>query len=408
MKILFVVPYTPNLVRVRPYQWIRSLVANGHEVILATLFSSPNEEQDIQNLKKICKQVVAFKVPFLRSVINCALALPTLKPLQYVYSWDPRLARELNQIVSRSNEQVDVIHIEHLRGSAYGISLMDFMQRRKWTIPIVWDSVDSITHLFRQSAARSRQRTKRWLTTFELGRTEKLEPYLVDKFDHILVTSSEDRDVFLKLMEDKEHASNKKITVLPNGVDLEYFTFSEDVIREPATLVVSGKMSYHANVSMTLFLVDQIMPLVWKHRPDVKLWVVGKDPDRVLKSLAKNPLITVTGTVPDLRQYLQRATVAVAPIVYGAGIQNKVLEAMACGTPVVTGPLALRAIDAQPGVDLEEARNPDEYAEKILHLLENEVYRKNMGRAGRSYVESKHNWLFLSKQLISIYQQINH
>lgn len=393
----------PNLVRVRPYQLIRNLVADGHRVILGTLWSEAKELEDLEEFKKICDQVIAFRLPRERSLANCILALPTQKPLQYVYCWEPHLEHALEQVILQNAKSIDAIHVEHLRGAIYGCKLKSFLERQRLDIPIVWDSVDSISYLFKQSAQQSRQISKRWLTQFELRRTEIYEHHLANRFEHVLVTSAVDRDVFLSLGQEPKAIPKERITILPNGVDLEYFHPMEGNTREPATLVVSGKMSYHANISMTLYLVNEIMPLVWEKRPEVKLWIVGKDPAREIVKLAENRLINVTGTVLDLRQYLQSATIAVAPIVYGAGIQNKVLEAMACATPVVTSPQALLALDAVAERDLERADTPIEYAEKILQLLASTDRQQRIGSAGRAYVESHHQWRSITMNLVTLY-----
>ena len=136
------------------------------------------------------------------------------------------------------------------------------------------------------------------------------------------------------------------------------------------TIVFSGKMSYHANISMARYLVAEIMPRIWKTRPAARLYIVGKDPSSDFKELQSNPLITVTGTVDDIRPYLWRATVSVVPLLYGAGIQNKILEAMATGTPVVTTSRALSALHAQAGTELLAADDPDEFSQAVLGLIE--------------------------------------
>ena len=112
-----------------------------------------------------------------------------------------------------------------------------------------------------------------------------------------------------------------RIAVLPNGVDLVHFN-ANGAPREPDTLVFSGKMSYHANETAVLHLVNEIMPLVWRKRQHVRLMIVGKDPSRAVQALAARhaPLVFVTGTVPDMRPYLQRSALAVVPVPYGAGI----------------------------------------------------------------------------------------
>jgi glycosyltransferase involved in cell wall biosynthesis len=113
--------------------------------------------------------------------------------------------------------------------------------------------------------------------------------------------------------------------------------------------------------------------------------------------------VTVTGTVADIRPYLQKATVAVAPVTYGAGIQNKVLEAMACATPVVTTSRTVSALTAVPGRDLLVADEPKAFAETILCLLANPTERAAIGGAGHNYVKTYHNWAGIAAQLEEVY-----
>ncbi len=168
-------------------------------------------------------------------------------------------------------------------------------------------------------------------------------------FDHTLVTSKIDQDAMFELPTLSGQGQRRKY--------LSYQMVSTWIISNPMTaklrqddtLVVSGKMSYHANISMVLHLVQTIMPLIWASQPGVKLWIVGKDPSTQIRSLAENPQITVTGTVDDIRPYLRQTAVSVSPVTYGVGIQNKVLEAMACGTPVVSTPQAISTLESFRG-----------------------------------------------------------
>jgi glycosyltransferase involved in cell wall biosynthesis len=401
MNILFIVPYVPNLIRVRSYNLIRSLTARGHRVTVMTL--STGEEDDVAKLEDHCHRVYAYELPTWRSLYNTLAAIPTSTPLQAMYCWQPALANRSIEIIESSNKKVpyDVIHIEHLRGAGYGLHLKEYLSKFNLQIPIVWDSVDCITYLFSQAAALSARAFSRWLTRFELGRTQNYEGYLIRQFDWILVTSQADRRALLSLTSADSPAPN--ISVLPNGVDLAYFSPDNSVARQDATLVVSGKMSYHANVSMVLHLVHEIMPLVWARKPEVKLWVVGKDPTREIISLASNHNILVTGTVSDIRPYLRKAILAVIPLTYGAGSQFKVLEAMACGTPVISTSQAVSALEARPGQDLLVADQPAEFAETILALLDDREQRHKFGAAGRQYVEQHHNWDHIAANLEEIY-----
>jgi glycosyltransferase involved in cell wall biosynthesis len=242
------------------------------------------------------------------------------------------------------------------------------------------------------------------LSNFELGRTEQYEGWLLRQFERTLVTSKTDKDEFTSLIADNKNPPS--ISVIPNGVDLDYFKPEESAKRESATLVISGKMSYHANISMVIYFVEKIMPLVWERIPDAKLVIVGKDPPKVLKDLAQNPSITVTGTVYDIRPYLRQATISIAPLTYGAGIQNKVLEAMACATPVVASPQAISALSVQLGQDLLVAKEPDDFAKAILQLLENPCLQQQVGCNGRKYVEINHQWSSVAAQLEGVYNEV--
>jgi glycosyltransferase involved in cell wall biosynthesis len=300
----------------------------------------------------------------------------------------------------------DLIHVEHLRGARYGVDLLR-QGSDEPAPPIVWDSVDCISLLFRRTATGSKRRLNRWLARFELGRTERYEGQLARQFDHVLLTSPADREAFLTLASDSSAAiSPLDISVLANGVDVDYFSPPVESIRDEATVVVTGKMSYHANVTMALFVAEEIMPRVWRRRPEVRLVIAGKDPVREVLALARNPSITVTGSVPDMRPYLQRATIAAVPIAYGAGIQNKILEAMACATPVVTTPQAGTALSAVAGRDYLVAENADGLAEETLCLLSNPDMRRSIGESGRLYVERSHNWNNIAAQLEGIYHDI--
>jgi sugar transferase (PEP-CTERM/EpsH1 system associated) len=394
MKLLFIVPYTPNLVRVRPYNLIRALAARGNSVTVATLTSNAAEQADISRLESLGVRVISARLSKWRSMMNCLLAVPSRLPLQAVYCWQPELMRKIRQEMTLGS--FDAVHVEHLRGARFGLAVLE-----RDSVPVVWDSVDSITHLFRQAATQARKLSSKIMTAFELSRTARYEGWLAGQFSRVVITSPIDRQAFLEL----SPGNAGRLVVLPNGVDLEYFRPDVPPNREPAELVISGKMSYHANVAMVLHLFKEIMPHVWAERPDVKLTVVGKDPPRELLALSDHPGVRVTGSVPDLRPYLQHATVAVAPITYGAGIQNKVLEAMACATPVVASPQAVSALQIRSGKDILVVEEPQAFAQQVLVLLSNPDRQRQLGEAGRQFVERNHSWAAVAAQLEQIYRQ---
>jgi sugar transferase (PEP-CTERM/EpsH1 system associated) len=405
MNILFVVPYVPNKIRVRPYSWIRYLSKLGHHITLFTVCTNQGDHDALQELRGYCDHIHQVDMPSWRSLVNCLLALPTRQPLQAVYSWDASLAEKLHSSANQKNggEPFDIVHIEHLRGARYGLDFIARSGEQKTRLPVVWDSVDSISLLFRQAMVQSKSLLSRGVTRFELGRTEDYEGWLVDQFDSVLVTSKHDKQALLDLA--NGNGSGKHVNVLPNGVDLEYFSPDLTGERQDKMVVLSGKMSYHANVTMVVDFIEKIMPQVWGPQPDVKVWIVGKDPPSTLQAFAENPNVYVTGTVDDIRPYLRKATISASPIPYGVGIQNKVLEAMACGTPVVASQQAVSALDIQADREVMVGHNPAEFAEKMLELLDSPENRVEVGMAGRSYVERNHDWSVVAGRLAEVYEQ---
>ena len=400
MKILFVVPYVPSLVRVRPFNLIRQLSALGHEVMVLTTWANEQEREEAEQLRDHCQSVRAAFLPRRRSLWNCLLALPTRMPMQAVYSWKSALVKEFG----REKWRPDVIHVEHLRGAHYGLALRSVTTNGARPVPVVWDSVDCITRLFRQAASRSSTRFGRWLTRFELSRTARHEGWLINQFSRVLVTSTAEKTALLSLLTALQNWP--AIAVLPNGVDLAYFGPKPASGRDRATVVMSGKMSYHVNATMVLHFVRAILPAIWASRPEVQLCVVGQNPPREIRALAQDRRIAVVGTVRDMRPYLQRATVAVSPLTYGAGIQNKVLEAMACGTPVVASPQAVSALEVRPGEDVLVSREPADFADTVLNLLGDPQQQQRIGEAGRRFVERHHRWDNIAARLVGVYDEL--
>jgi glycosyltransferase involved in cell wall biosynthesis len=308
------------------------------------------------------------------------------------------MARLIRQVIAADGGRppsFDVVHIEHLRGAVLGAAVEG--------VPKVYDAVDCISLLFERTWRQAPGWRHRLMAGVDLGRTRRFEGRIVGEMDGVLVSSPEDRDALAKLcLPQFAH----RINVIPNGVDLDYFR-PADGAEAPTTngnVVFSGKMSYHANIAAALDLAQTIMPHVWEVCPGVHLTIAGKDPPASLKALERDPRIHVTGTVPDLRPILAGAAVVACPLRYGAGIQNKVLEAMALGRPVVVSAQAAAALNAVPGRDLLLGKDPTEFAQHIIRLLNDPDLRRTVGQAGRRYVEAHHRWDDVAGRLEECYR----
>ena len=396
MRILFIVPYAPSLIRVRPYHFVRGLAARGHRLVVAAPWTSREDRAELETLREFGCEILTARLSGWRSLANCGVGLTKSEPLQSVYCWQPELARRIETTLAA--ERFDVIHVEHLRGARYGLEALEHVRRRSGeTRPkVVYDSVDCISGLFELASERGGGLMRR-VRSFEQPRTRIYEGRLVAAFDRVIATTERECEALQQLA--TPGSAPRPVSVC-NGVDLDYFAHRTGV-REPETIVMTGKMSYHANVAAAKYLVEDVMPLVWRERPSVRVEIVGKAPTADVLALAytegashgaQRREVVVTGEVLDLRPHLWRASVAVAPIVYGAGVQNKVLEAMAASAPVVVTPPAVGSLAAQNGKDLLVGESPQALASHLLTLLANEDLRRRIGSSGRAFVERNHSW----------------
>ena len=387
MRILFVVPYVPSLIRVRPYQFIRALAARHEVSVLAS--AAGREVEDAAALRPICRRIEIVPRRLAESVRRCALAAAGGEPLQGAVCRSAALEQRLRALLAE--DQFDLVHIEHLR-AAY---LREHIPN---SLPTLFDAVDCISLLWERTFRSSHCLRQRALALLELRRTRAYEARVLDTFGRVAVTSAEDRSALLSLM------PRARIAVVPNGVDLDYFRPTGEP-REPATLVLSGKMSYHANVTAALYFVQQVFPLIRQARPDVRLRIVGSNPPPALRGLTRDAAISVTGYVPDIREYVGRSTVAVCPIMVKVGIQNKLLEAMAMGLPVVSTAQGIRGLADDVERSALVADSPSEFAAHVCRLLDDPSLRARLGAAGRRYVEEHHRWDTAARQLEALYAE---
>ena len=196
-----------------------------------------------------------------------------------------------------------------------------------------------------------------------------------------------------------------KVFGIPNGVDAAFFSPSRErpnpygAREEP--IVFTGAMDYWPNVDAVRWFARELMPRIRDARPNATFWIVGLNPAPAVQALARDPFVTVTGRVDDVRPYLQHSALFVAPLRLARGIQNKVLEAMAMGCPVIASTATLNGVRADVGTDLETATTGDEFVAKALELL-GSPRAAAIGRAARARVVADYDW----ERLLAGYDRI--
>jgi glycosyltransferase involved in cell wall biosynthesis len=191
----------------------------------------------------------------------------------------------------------------------------------------------------------------------------------------------------------REISDATHIQVVPNGVDTEYF---QPPIHPPdpsaPAIVFTGDMSYFPNQEAVVYFAQRVLPLIQRSSSKARFLVVGRNPAPKVQGLRRIEGVEVTGFVPDIRAYLTTSTVAVAPFSIAAGIQNKILEAMACGLPVVATPRAVQGLTSGVAELVGTGNTPEELAERVLEVINNKQLAQEKGMEGRCRVMADYSW----------------
>ena len=211
-------------------------------------------------------------------------------------------------------------------------------------------------------------------------------------------------EVIVVSEQDRSFLRSDRVTVVENGVDTEAFTPGSKARTEP-TIVFTGNMGYGPNVDAAVWFATSCFPRIRGVLRDVRFMVAGDRPSSRVRALGLRHGVTVTGRVPSIADVLRDADVAVVPLLSGSGIQNKVLEAMACGVPVVTTRIGLGGLRALPNVHLLVEDDANAFADAVVALLESPARSDELGRAGRAFVVAEHSWQRAADQVDAIYRR---
>ena len=386
MKILFLanrVPYPPYRGdKLKIFNLARRL-HQDHELHLLTFAQTQEDLGYQQELEKVFKKVHFIYLPKWRSALQCLTCLWDRKPLQVLYFQSAAMQRALDSMIAQ--EQYDSIHIQHLRMSPY--------LRNRSDLARILDLPDAFSLYWER-----RSKVKRSLLTtvfehFERRRVLRYEQVLKD-FDLSLVCSSEDLDY----LRQKHGADNLKL--LPNGVDLDTFRARDHDYSHNKTLLFTGNMDYAPNVDAVGYFVRDILPIVSVAHPDVKFVIAGQRPVPAVTALAADN-VEVTGFIKDLAVTYDSASVVVAPLRFGAGTQNKVLEAMAMGIPVVCSNIGFKGLGIASGEGAVMQTDTAAFAQSIIDLLASQDARKTMGHMGKRVIQERFDWNIIAKTLES-------
>ena len=314
--------------------------------------------------------------------------LPTWVPLRMAYV----SSAGMEAIVRRSLKEnlPDLIYVERWRGLQYVPFDCD--------IPVLCDPTDSMI-LYNKRLLSRGSWWERIIGAEEYVKFLRYEPALARRSDLTIFCSTIDRDCLLE----KDPGLNCEI--VPNGVDCGHFFRKRENEEGPDTIIFTGNFGYRPNLHSVEYFIQRVLPAIRSRCPEVKFLAVGNDATRKLRKYSA-PGTELIDFVSDLRPYLTKATVAVAPMTVGTGVSNKVLEAFAVGTPIVATRLACGDLPVRDGEHLYVADDSAMFADRVLALLKDSSLRRRMADRGRALVEAKYDWEVVARQLEHLMQHL--
>src|SRR6266542_3648673 len=387
MRILFVVPNVPSSIRPRPLHFIRGL-SQMHQVAVVCLATNEADSHFVSELRQHCQSMEVIRLSRWRSLSNCLRSLFSTNSLRCAYFYYPDLRKRVKALFEAN--EVDLIHAEHLKS-------LSMVKPSLGRVPVVLDAVDCLSMLESRRRAVTKNPLVKLFSWMESRKFALSEAKASRQFDRIAISSAVDRQAY-----PIPAGLREKIDVIPNGVDLEHFGFRQFEAQKNV-LVFCAKLDYFPNQDAGLYFARSVWPVVRARRPELRLEIVGSRPSKSVRQLDGKDNISVIASVPDVRPYLGRAWVALCPIRIRAGIQNKILEAMALGVPLVATPVCREGLQIEPGRHLLVADGPEQFASAIELLLDNVTLREKLIDEGRANVEQQHDWAASIRALSNSY-----
>lgn len=360
-------------------------LSKNNEVVLLAFYSSKKElEAALEVLNKYCTSVIPIYLPLWKRVLNIIFGSIFSKlPLQILYHQSHAFQKIINEL---DDLQFDIFHFNTIRMAPYAFGLKT---------PVLIDLHDSMI-LNIKRRLKSEKPIKKIMYYFELFRINKYERYLVKTYKHLMVLAEQDKFI---------HTPNHNIDVIHLGVDDNEFK-PDNLIPNNKTIIFSGNMSYTPNVDAVIWFIDNCWSKVILEVPDAKFKIVGANPSPLLDRYKSIKSIEISGRVKSMIDELNNSQFAIAPLRSGSGMQNKVLEAMSCGIPVVCTKIGLGDIRADINEEIFVADTPQDFTEKCILLLNNHTLCLKVGQKSRKFINENYSISYHCDSLEKLYKKI--
>lgn len=382
-NILYLVhrlPYPPNKGdKVRSYHLLKHLAAS-HQVYLGTFIDDPADEAYVETVRGLCADLYVARLSPRKAKLRSAVGLFTDEALTLPYYRDGGLRSWIGRLYE--TQQLDTAVI-------FSSAMAQYV-RGMYRLPCIVDFVDVDSAKWTQYADQHKWPMS-WVYRREGEQLLRYERAVAAKSARSFFVTEKETALFAELAPE----CAIRVETMANGVDSEFFAPSETFVSPyqagDIPVVFTGAMDYWPNIDAAQWFVKSVLPELCASRPQIKFFVVGRNPPPELQALASDRVV-VTGTVPDVRPYLQHARVVVAPLRVARGIQNKILEAMAMARPVIASTACAGGVDAAPGKDFFVAESVQDYVAAVDNVLSSEDGGQGIGVAARKTVVDRYSW----------------
>lgn len=381
-KILFFTSRIPYPLekgdKLRAYYQIKYLSIKS-EIVLCCISEEELSEKAETELSKYVSKIYVYKTSKLSIAINMLIAGVIGYPFQVGYFFNTGAHFFFNKAIKKENP--DHIFVQLIR-------MAEYVSKTR-TISKSLDYMDTFSKGVERRMDKAKG-IKKIIFKFEFIRLRRYEEKVFKRFNNSYIISDQDKSSFY-------FKESNQIKVSPNGVDHDFF---QPIKKDKKTfdIVFTGNMSYPPNVNAVEYIANELMPLLIERKPNIKLLIAGATPSNSVKSLS-NKNIHVSGWLDDIRDAYNDASVFLAPLQIGTGLQNKLLEAMSMEVPCITSELANNALKAEDNEEILIGKTPTDYVEAVFNLLENTDLKNKIIRNGKRFVMKTYNWNAITKNL---------
>jgi len=399
-KILIISPYLPSFDeggRMRLFYSIKYL-SEFLDVHLISLIYSEDEKKNIDIIKNFCKEIYLIHKKHIdrkRDLFSKLYRLFFLPPDLITKRFCKEMKAKVDELVKINN--YDLIQCLHQYTFQYVPENIN--------IPIILDEHNIESEIFKRAFQYTQQENVLHISKYkfrnklELLKLRRYEENTWSKVNYIITVSEIDKNILLS------RYKHPDITVIPNGVDTEYFKPYET--EEKEEIVFTGTFSHQPNLDAFLYFVREIFPIVKKEIKEIKFIAAGKNlPDNIKKQFENRDDIIITGYVQDIRPFIAQARLFVVPIRIGSGTRLKILQAMAMKKCVISTAIGCEGIEVENNKNIIIRNTPEEFANAIIEYYSNQNKLKQIAASGYYLVKEKYEWKNIFRKQIELYRKI--